>query len=100
MSDLSHLFSFLQLQIIHDQGSYSFLVCGMIFGGLAFTFYAFLLFFHRMYPKPSAGKKAPAPLYNERKRGMCINTEPGSSTSAKCKEMFILVLLPAPFFLL
>ncbi|KAK2526464.1 Mfsd4 [Columba guinea] len=41
--------------IIHDQGSYSFLVCGMIFGGLAFTFYAFLLFFHRMYPKPSAG---------------------------------------------
>lgn len=50
----------LQLQIIHDQGSYSFLVCGMIFGGLAFTFYAFLLFFHRMYPKPSSGKKAPA----------------------------------------
>uniref|UniRef100_A0A8D0F2B1 Major facilitator superfamily domain containing 4A n=1 Tax=Strix occidentalis caurina TaxID=311401 RepID=A0A8D0F2B1_STROC len=46
--------------IIHDQGSYSFLVCGMIFGGLAFTFYAFLLFFHRMYPKPSSGKKAPA----------------------------------------
>ncbi|XP_030321522.1 major facilitator superfamily domain-containing protein 4A isoform X3 [Calypte anna] len=40
--------------IIHDQGSYSFLVCGMIFGGLAFTFYSFLLFFHRMYPKPSA----------------------------------------------
>ncbi|KFV51702.1 Major facilitator superfamily domain-containing protein 4, partial [Tyto alba] len=40
--------------IIHDQGSYSFLVCGMIFGGLAFTFYAFLLFFHRMYPKPSS----------------------------------------------
>lgn len=50
----------LQLQIIHDQGSYSFLVCGMIFGGLAFTFYAFLLFFHRIYPKPSTGKKAPA----------------------------------------
>lgn len=65
-----------QLQIIHDQGSYSFLVCGMIFGGLAFTFYAFLLFFHRMYPKASAGKKAPAlsPLQNERKSGMCIPT--------------------------
>uniref|UniRef100_A0A8C7E9H6 Major facilitator superfamily domain containing 4A n=1 Tax=Nothoprocta perdicaria TaxID=30464 RepID=A0A8C7E9H6_NOTPE len=46
--------------IIHEQGSYSFLVCGMIFGGLAFTFYAFLLFFHRMYPKPSSGEKAPA----------------------------------------
>uniref|UniRef100_A0A674JK11 Major facilitator superfamily domain containing 4A n=1 Tax=Terrapene triunguis TaxID=2587831 RepID=A0A674JK11_9SAUR len=46
--------------IIHDQGSYSFLVCGMIFGGLAFTFYTFLLFFHRMYPKPSSGKKMPA----------------------------------------
>uniref|UniRef100_A0A8C8SBU9 Major facilitator superfamily domain containing 4A n=1 Tax=Pelusios castaneus TaxID=367368 RepID=A0A8C8SBU9_9SAUR len=40
--------------IIHDQGSYSFLVCGTIFGGLAFTFYTFLLFFHRMYPKPSS----------------------------------------------
>ncbi|XP_015506414.1 major facilitator superfamily domain-containing protein 4A [Parus major] len=39
--------------IIHDRGSYSFLVCGMIFGCLAFTFYALLVFFHRMYPKPS-----------------------------------------------
>uniref|UniRef100_A0A8D2MLB3 Major facilitator superfamily domain containing 4A n=1 Tax=Zonotrichia albicollis TaxID=44394 RepID=A0A8D2MLB3_ZONAL len=29
--------------IIHDRGSYSFLVCGMIFGCLAFTFYALLL---------------------------------------------------------
>ncbi|NXL18326.1 MFD4A protein, partial [Setophaga kirtlandii] len=38
--------------IIHDRGSYSFLVCGMIFGCLAFTFYALLVFFHRMYPKP------------------------------------------------
>ncbi|XP_074833433.1 major facilitator superfamily domain-containing protein 4A [Carettochelys insculpta] len=40
--------------IIHDQGSYSFLICGTIFGGLAFAFYAFLSFFHRMYPKPSS----------------------------------------------
>ncbi|KAM6044157.1 major facilitator superfamily domain-containing protein 4A isoform 1-T1 [Chlamydotis macqueenii] len=47
--------------IIHDQGSYSFLVCGMIFGGLAFTFYAFLLFFHRMYPKPSSDLDAASP---------------------------------------
>ncbi|NWY67912.1 MFD4A protein, partial [Erithacus rubecula] len=41
--------------IIHDRGSYSFLVCGMIFGCLAFTFYALLVFFHRMYPNPSPG---------------------------------------------
>ncbi|KFV15249.1 Major facilitator superfamily domain-containing protein 4, partial [Tauraco erythrolophus] len=47
--------------IIHDQGSYSFLVCGMIFGGLAFTFYAFLLFFHRMYPKPSSDVDVASP---------------------------------------
>ncbi|XP_039394517.1 major facilitator superfamily domain-containing protein 4A [Mauremys reevesii] len=47
--------------IIHDQGSYSFLVCGMIFGGLAFTFYAFLLFFHRMYPKPTSEVDASSP---------------------------------------
>uniref|UniRef100_A0A8D2MNE7 Major facilitator superfamily domain containing 4A n=1 Tax=Zonotrichia albicollis TaxID=44394 RepID=A0A8D2MNE7_ZONAL len=41
--------------IIHDRGSYSFLVCGMIFGCLAFTFYALLVFFHRMYPKVLSG---------------------------------------------
>ncbi|KAH0618879.1 hypothetical protein JD844_018403 [Phrynosoma platyrhinos] len=40
--------------IIHDQGSYSFLVCGTIFGALAFTFYIFLLFFHRMHPQPQS----------------------------------------------
>lgn len=56
MSDLFFLIS-IPLQIIHDRGSYSFLVCGMIFGCLAFTFYALLVFFHRMYPKPSPGKK-------------------------------------------
>ncbi|KAL0608945.1 Major facilitator superfamily domain-containing protein 4A [Plecturocebus cupreus] len=36
--------------IFQAQGSYSFLVCGVIFGCLAFTFYILLLFFHRMYP--------------------------------------------------
>ncbi|XP_061043407.1 major facilitator superfamily domain-containing protein 4A isoform X1 [Eubalaena glacialis] len=36
--------------IFQAQGSYSFLVCGVIFGGLAFTFYILLLFFHRMHP--------------------------------------------------
>lgn len=32
----------------------------MIFGCLAFTFYALLVFFHRMYPRPSPGKRSPA----------------------------------------
>uniref|UniRef100_A0ACB8F5B0 Major facilitator super domain-containing protein 4A n=3 Tax=Sphaerodactylus townsendi TaxID=933632 RepID=A0ACB8F5B0_9SAUR len=40
--------------IIHDQGNYSFLVCGTIFGAFAFTFYVFLLFFHRMHPQPQS----------------------------------------------
>ncbi|XP_021562266.1 major facilitator superfamily domain-containing protein 4A isoform X2 [Carlito syrichta] len=41
--------------IFQAQGSYSFLVCGVIFGCLAFTFYILLLFFHRMHPGlPSA----------------------------------------------
>ncbi|KAM5201938.1 major facilitator superfamily domain-containing protein 4A isoform 2-T2 [Hipposideros larvatus] len=35
--------------IFQAQGSYSFLVCGVIFGCLAFTFYILLLFFHRMH---------------------------------------------------
>ncbi|KAL2770965.1 major facilitator superfamily domain-containing protein 4A [Daubentonia madagascariensis] len=37
--------------IFQAQGSYSFLVCGVIFGCLAFTFYILLLFFHRMHPE-------------------------------------------------
>ncbi|XP_066117648.1 major facilitator superfamily domain-containing protein 4A [Saccopteryx bilineata] len=36
--------------IFQARGSYSFLVCGVIFGCLAFTFYILLLFFHRMHP--------------------------------------------------
>ncbi|XP_002918255.2 major facilitator superfamily domain-containing protein 4A [Ailuropoda melanoleuca] len=36
--------------VFQAQGSYSFLVCGVIFGCLAFTFYILLLFFHRMHP--------------------------------------------------
>ncbi|XP_053249302.1 major facilitator superfamily domain-containing protein 4A isoform X1 [Podarcis raffonei] len=40
--------------IIHDQGSYSFLVCGTIFGAFAFIFYIFLLFSHRMHPQPQS----------------------------------------------
>ncbi|XP_054418897.1 major facilitator superfamily domain-containing protein 4A [Pteronotus mesoamericanus] len=35
--------------IFQAQGSYSFLVCGVIFGCLAFTFYILLRFFHRMH---------------------------------------------------
>nr|XP_012615365.1 major facilitator superfamily domain-containing protein 4A isoform X2 [Microcebus murinus] len=38
--------------IFQAQGSYSFLVCGVIFGCLAFAFYILLLFFHRMHPGP------------------------------------------------
>uniref|UniRef100_A0A803VS76 Major facilitator superfamily domain containing 4A n=1 Tax=Ficedula albicollis TaxID=59894 RepID=A0A803VS76_FICAL len=49
---------------------YSFLVCGMIFGCLAFTFYALLVFFHRMYPKPSPGKRGEfLALHNSLRRG-------------------------------
>jgi hypothetical protein len=44
-------------QIFQAQGSYSFLVCGVIFGCLAFTFYILLLFFHRMHPELSSGKE-------------------------------------------
>lgn len=36
--------------IFQAQGSYSFLLCGVIFGCLAFTFYILLLFFHRIHP--------------------------------------------------
>ncbi|XP_069489254.1 major facilitator superfamily domain-containing protein 4A [Ambystoma mexicanum] len=36
--------------VVLEQGSYSFLVCGMLFGCLAFAFYMLLLCFHRMYP--------------------------------------------------
>ncbi|XP_045378800.2 major facilitator superfamily domain-containing protein 4A isoform X2 [Camelus bactrianus] len=35
--------------VFQARGSYSFLVCGVIFGCLAFTFYILLLFFHRMH---------------------------------------------------
>ncbi|KAM5238266.1 major facilitator superfamily domain-containing protein 4A isoform 2-T2 [Ctenodactylus gundi] len=42
--------------IFQAQGSYSFLVCGVIFGCLAFTFYVLLLFFHRMHPGLSSDK--------------------------------------------
>ncbi|XP_030077413.1 major facilitator superfamily domain-containing protein 4A [Microcaecilia unicolor] len=40
--------------IIQEQGSYSFLVCGTIFGCLAFSFYVVLLVFHRLHLRPSA----------------------------------------------
>lgn len=76
---------FFLLQIIHEQGSYSFLVCGMIFGGLAFTFYTFLLFFHRMHPKPSSGKKWQhlTLLQNERKSDLCLSLDQARSGPSK-----------------
>uniref|UniRef100_A0A8C2VV66 Major facilitator superfamily domain containing 4A n=1 Tax=Chinchilla lanigera TaxID=34839 RepID=A0A8C2VV66_CHILA len=42
--------------IFQAQGSYSFLVCGVIFGCLAFTFYVLLLFSHRMHPGLPSGQ--------------------------------------------
>ncbi|XP_076403493.1 major facilitator superfamily domain-containing protein 4A isoform X1 [Peromyscus maniculatus bairdii] len=42
--------------IFQAQGSYSFLVCGVIFGCLAFIFYTVLLFFHRIHPELSSGE--------------------------------------------
>ncbi|CAO2636856.1 Major facilitator superfamily domain-containing protein 4A, partial [Lemmus lemmus] len=42
--------------IFQAQGSYSFLVCGVIFGCLAFIFYISLLFFHRIHPELSSGE--------------------------------------------
>nr|KAF6316273.1 major facilitator superfamily domain containing 4A [Pipistrellus kuhlii] len=36
--------------VFQARGSYSFLVCGVIFACLAFAFYILLLFFHRMHP--------------------------------------------------
>ncbi|XP_047376619.1 major facilitator superfamily domain-containing protein 4A [Sciurus carolinensis] len=48
--------------IFQAQGSYSFLVCGVIFGCLAFTFYVLLLFFHRMHPGLSSASTQDRPL--------------------------------------
>ncbi|XP_001371951.1 major facilitator superfamily domain-containing protein 4A [Monodelphis domestica] len=47
--------------IIHVLGKYSFLVCGVIFGCLAFAFYIMLLFFHRIYSRPSSGPTSNKP---------------------------------------
>ncbi|KAJ1138185.1 hypothetical protein NDU88_004576 [Pleurodeles waltl] len=38
--------------VILEQGSYSFLVCGMLFGCMAFAFYLMFLCSHRMYARP------------------------------------------------
>ncbi|KAF6075210.1 major facilitator superfamily domain containing 4A [Phyllostomus discolor] len=48
--------------IFQAQGSYSFLVCGVIFGCLAFAFYILLLFFHRMHPGLSSVLTQDKPL--------------------------------------
>uniref|UniRef100_A0A5F9CBV6 Major facilitator superfamily domain containing 4A n=1 Tax=Oryctolagus cuniculus TaxID=9986 RepID=A0A5F9CBV6_RABIT len=48
--------------IFQAQGSYSFLVCGVIFGCLAFTFYILLLFFHRIHPALSSDETRDKPL--------------------------------------
>ncbi|XP_052592838.1 major facilitator superfamily domain-containing protein 4A isoform X2 [Peromyscus californicus insignis] len=48
--------------IFQAQGSYSFLVCGVIFGCLAFIFYTVLLFFHRIHPELSSVLTQDKPL--------------------------------------
>ncbi|XP_007523192.1 major facilitator superfamily domain-containing protein 4A isoform X1 [Erinaceus europaeus] len=48
--------------IFQARGSYSFLVCGVIFGCLAFTFYVLLLFFHRMHPELTSASIQDKPL--------------------------------------
>ncbi|XP_036922982.1 major facilitator superfamily domain-containing protein 4A isoform X3 [Sturnira hondurensis] len=48
--------------VFQAQGSYSFLVCGVIFGCLAFAFYILLLFFHRMHPGLSSVLTQDKPL--------------------------------------
>lgn len=48
--------------IFQAQGSYSFLVCGVIFGCLAFIFYILLLFFHRIHPELSSVLTQDKPL--------------------------------------
>ncbi|XP_073073159.1 major facilitator superfamily domain-containing protein 4A isoform X4 [Manis javanica] len=48
--------------VFQARGSYSFLVCGVIFGCLAFTFYVLLLFFHRMHPGLSSVPPQDKPL--------------------------------------
>ncbi|XP_055975046.1 major facilitator superfamily domain-containing protein 4A [Sorex fumeus] len=48
--------------VFQARGSYSFLVCGVIFASLAFTFYVLLLFFHRMYSGLSSAPTPDKPL--------------------------------------
>ncbi|XP_016071309.1 PREDICTED: major facilitator superfamily domain-containing protein 4A [Miniopterus natalensis] len=48
--------------IFQAQGSHSFLVCGVIFACLAFTFYILLLFFHRMHTGLSSVPAQDRPL--------------------------------------
>ncbi|XP_004700172.1 major facilitator superfamily domain-containing protein 4A [Echinops telfairi] len=51
--------------VFQAQGSYSFLVCGAIFGCLAFAFYILLLLFHRMHPGLPSAPTQDKPLQME-----------------------------------
>nr|XP_023699435.1 major facilitator superfamily domain-containing protein 4A-like [Paramormyrops kingsleyae] len=51
--------------IIHSEGSYSFLLCGMIIGCIGFLLFFGLLFFHRMHKKYLAGNSKKAPMTEE-----------------------------------
>lgn len=91
-------------QVFQARGSYSFLVCGVIFACLAFTFYILLLFFHRMHPGLSSGRERSCFCTRGGKqsgggRGRCSG--PQHDTRAvlvqeKCKEMFTFPQLPLP----
>lgn len=45
------------LQIIQSEGSYSFLLCGMIIGCMGSVFFLGLLFLHRMHRKYLTGTR-------------------------------------------
>ncbi|XP_048877569.1 major facilitator superfamily domain-containing protein 4A [Brienomyrus brachyistius] len=51
--------------IIHSEGSYSFLLCGMIIGCIGFLLFFGLLFFHRMHKKYLAGNSKKSPMTEE-----------------------------------
>ncbi|MBN3312438.1 MFD4A protein, partial [Atractosteus spatula] len=51
--------------IIHSEGSYSFMLCGMIIGCLAFSLFFVLLFFHRMHKISLSGHPGKTAMVEE-----------------------------------
>lgn len=76
-------------QVFQARGSHSFLVCGVIFASLAFTFYVLLLFFHRMYAGLSSGKGKSLSLRERggrraRLRAADTTARPSKENTGKC----------------